>query len=59
MSLKPIKCYIILVGGGQLYTDFKGITELKVQGSRLILVSDVLYILNLGVNLFSTKKLYL
>ena len=56
-SLEPIKRRTISVGGGQLFADFKGIAELKAQGSGLILVLDILYIPNLGANLFSTKKL--
>ena len=58
-SLKPIKYRTISVGGGQLFTNFKGIVELKAQGSGSILVLDILYISNLGANLFSSKKLYL
>jgi hypothetical protein len=44
------------VGGGQLYADFLGIAELKVKGSGSILLSDVLYVPNLGVNLLSSRK---
>jgi hypothetical protein len=42
------------VGGGQLYANFLGITELKVKGSGSILLLDILYIPNLGVNLLSS-----
>jgi hypothetical protein len=58
LSLKPIKRCTISVEGSQLFANFKGIAELKAQGSKSILVSDILYIPNLGVNLFSSKKLY-
>jgi hypothetical protein len=48
----------ILVGGGQLFANEKGIAELKVKGSGSVLISNVLYIPQLGVNLLSTKRLY-
>ena len=47
-----------MVGGGQLFTNWMGTAELRVKGSGSILISDVLYILSLGVNLLSSKKLY-
>jgi hypothetical protein len=56
-SLVLIKRRTISVGGGQLFADCKGIAELYVQGSGSILVSDVLYVPNLGANLLSSKKL--
>ena len=37
-----------------MYADWKGIAELSVQGSGSILISDVLYVPNLGANLLST-----
>jgi hypothetical protein len=49
---------VILVGGSQLFVNKKGIAKLKVKGSSSILISNVLYILKLGVNLLSTKRLY-
>ena len=57
-QLTPIRRCTILVGSGQLYTNFIGTTKLKVKGSRSILLSDILYIPNLGVNLLSSRKLY-
>jgi hypothetical protein len=51
-QLIPIRRRTILVGGGQLYTNFIGTAELKVNGSGSVLLLDVLYIPNLGVNLF-------
>ena len=56
--MTPIRRRTILVGSGQLYTDFIGTTKLKVKGSRSVLLSNVLYIPNLGVNLLSSRKLY-
>jgi hypothetical protein len=55
--LEPIRRRTILVGGGQLYADWKGTAELRVEDSGSILISDVLYVPNLGVNLLSSKKL--
>jgi hypothetical protein len=55
--LTPIRRCTILVSSGQLYSDFIGTTELKVKGSRSILLSNMLYIPNLGVNLLSSQKL--
>jgi hypothetical protein len=56
--LTPIRRRTILVGGGQLYSDFIGTTKLKVKGSGSVLLSNILYIPNLGVNLLSSRKLY-
>ena len=55
--LIPIRQRTILVGGGQLYANWMGTAELQVKGSSSILISDVLYILHLGINLLSSKKL--
>jgi hypothetical protein len=55
--LVSIRQRTILVGGGQLYANQKGTTELKVKGSGSILISDVLYVPHLGVNLLSSKRL--
>jgi hypothetical protein len=57
LQLTPIRCRTILVGSSQLYSDFIGTTELKVKGSGSILLSNILYIPNLGVNLLSSRKL--
>jgi hypothetical protein len=56
--LVQIRRRTILVGGGQLFANWIGTTKLRVKGSGSILISDVLYIPNLGVNLLSSKKLY-
>ena len=48
---------MILVGGGQLYANWKGTAKLRIKGSGSILISDVLYVPKLGVNLLSSKKL--
>jgi hypothetical protein len=56
LQLIPIRRRTILVGGGQLYADFIGTAELKVKGSGSVLLSDVLYVPNLGVNLLSSRK---
>jgi hypothetical protein len=55
-QLIPIRHRTILVGGGQLYTNFIGTAELKVNGSGSVLLLDVLYIPNLGVNLLSSRQ---
>ena len=55
--LIPIRRRTILVGGGQLFADWMGTAELRVKGSGSILISNVLYVPNLGVNLLSSKKL--
>ena len=55
--LAPIRQRTILVGGGQLYANWKGTAELRVRDGSSILISDVLYVPNLGVNLLSSKKL--
>jgi hypothetical protein len=57
LPLIPIRRKTILVGGGQLFTNWMGTAELRVKGSGSILISDVLYVPNLGVNLLSSKKL--
>ena len=56
--LVSIRPRAILVGGSQLFANKKGIAKLKVKGSSSILISNILYILKLGVNLLSTKRLY-
>jgi hypothetical protein len=55
--LVQIRRRTILVGGGQLFADWIGTAKLRVKGSGSILISDVLYVPNLGVNLLSSKKL--
>jgi Pol polyprotein len=55
--LTPISRRTILVGGGQLYARWKGTAEIQVKDCRSILISDVLYVPNLGANLLSSRKL--
>jgi hypothetical protein len=52
-----LKGSTVIKSRGQLYSDFIGTAELKVKGSGSVLLSDVLYVPNLGVNLLSSRKL--
>ncbi len=54
----PIKRRTVKVGGGRLYTDFKGRIKIRVASVSLIL-EDILYIPSLGINLLLSRKLYL
>jgi hypothetical protein len=56
-SLVPIKRRTIRVGGGKLYSWHMGVCELKVPSGRTTLLKDVLFVLNLGVNLLSGRKI--
>ena len=53
----PIKRRVIKVGGGRLYADQYGTAVLRVPDSNEALLINVLYILLLGVNLLSGRKL--
>ena len=55
--LIPIKRRVIKVGGGRLYTDQCGTAVLRVPDSNEALFVNVLYILLLGINLLSRRKL--
>ena len=48
---------MILVGSSQLFTDQIGTTKLQIKSSSSILISNILYILRLGINLLLSKKL--
>ena len=54
----PIKRRVIKVGGGRLYADQYGTAVLRAPDSNEALLVNVLYILLLGVNLLSGRKLY-
>ena len=54
--LTRVKRRFIKVGGGRLYADYMGTVEMKVAGVSLLL-ENVLYVPNLGVNLLSSRKL--
>ena len=56
-SLVPIKCCTIRVGGGKLYSWHMGVCELRVPSGRTMLLKDVLFVPNLGVNLLSSRKI--
>src|SRR5436190_896624 len=55
--LVPIKCCTIRVGGGKLYSWHMGVCELRVPSGRTVLLKDVLFVPNLGVNLLSSRKI--
>src|SRR6266487_6849356 len=52
-----VKCCMIRVGGGKLYSWYMGICELRVLSRKTILLKDVLFVPNLGVNLLSSQKI--
>ena len=56
-SLAPVKRRTIKVRGGKLYLWHIGVCELRVLSRRTILLKDVLFVLNLGVNLLSSRKI--
>jgi hypothetical protein len=56
-SLAPVKRRTIKVGGGKLYSWHIGVCELRVLSRRTILLKDVLFVPNLGVNLLSSRKI--
>ena len=56
-SLVPIKHCTIRVGGGKLYSWHMGVCELRVPSGRTVLLKDVLFVPNLGVNLLSSRKI--
>lgn len=57
-AMTRIKRRSVKVGGGRLYADYMGQVEMKVEGISLLL-DDVLYVPDLGVNLLSSRKLCL
>ena len=56
-SLAPVKRRTIRVGGGKLYSWHIGVCELRVLSGRTVLLKDVLFVPNLGVNLLSSRKI--
>src|SRR5713226_6168793 len=49
---------MIWVGGGLIYTDYKGITELIYNDNSFLLLKDTLYIPGLRMNLFLIRRVY-
>ena len=56
-SLAPVKQRTIKVGGGKLYSWHMGVCEMRVPSGRTVLLKDTLFVLNLGVNLLSSRKI--
>src|SRR5436190_19745288 len=56
-SLGPVKRHTIKVGGGKLYSWHMGVCEMRVLSGRTVLLKDALFVLNLGVNLLSSRKI--
>src|ERR1700712_1457584 len=56
-ELIPISRRTIRVGGGVLFADYKGVVELRCDGDSCLLLPDVLYVPNLGVNLLSARRI--
>ena len=56
--LITIKRRTIMVGGGRLYLDQCRTARLQAQDGNKALLSSVLFVLNLGVNLVSSRKIY-
>ena len=53
----PIKRRKILVGGGEIYSDHRGVAELTCADGSSMLLKDVLFVPGLGVNLLSARRL--
>src|SRR5436190_4889331 len=56
-SLVHIMLNTIRVVGGKLYSWHMGFCELRVPSGRTVLLKDVLFVPNLGVNLLSSRKI--
>jgi hypothetical protein len=54
--LTKIRRRIVRVGGGVLYSEYRGTVEMRVKSGGFTLLSKVLYVPKLGVNLLSSKK---
>jgi hypothetical protein len=54
----PIKCRRIQVGGGVLYFDAKGTVDLMCKDGSSIVLKNLLYVLKLGANVLSARRLY-
>lgn len=55
--LIPIKRRTIKVGGGQLYAWYTGTVDIVCKDGSSLVLSDVLYVPNLGINLLSGKRM--
>ncbi|RFU24803.1 hypothetical protein B7463_g11531, partial [Scytalidium lignicola] len=53
----PIKRRRIKVGGGEMFAEYKGLAELKCDDGSSMLLQDVLYVPDLGVNLLFARRL--
>ena len=56
-SLVSIKQHTIRVRGGKLYSWHIGVYKLRIPSRRTMLLEDVLFVLDLGVNLLSSRKI--
>src|SRR5438045_2412537 len=56
-SLAPVKWHTIKVGRGKLYSCHMRVCEMRVLSGRTVLLKDALFVLNLGVNLLSSRKI--
>jgi hypothetical protein len=56
-TIKLIKARCVKVGGGELLTKHKGSVKLQCADGSSIILKDVLYVLRLGINLVSARKL--
>ena len=56
----PLKlCHkVIQVGGGKLYSTFRGVAEMVLADGSSALLSNCLLILNLNISLLLTKRIY-
>jgi len=57
----PLKPYRrgIKVGGGRIYSIYKGIVEMRLLDRSSTLLLDILYVPGLSINLLLVKKVYL
>ncbi|RFU24808.1 hypothetical protein B7463_g11534, partial [Scytalidium lignicola] len=53
----PIKHRRIKVGGGEMFAEYKGLAKLKCDNGSSMLLQDVLYVPDLGVNLLFARRL--
>ena len=56
--LRRILRRIIKVGGGRLYSDYKGTVKINLKDSIIINIFGVYYIPYLSANLLSDRKIY-
>ena len=57
MKLIPIVPKRVKVGGGELKSEFSGDVQMRCKDGSSMLLSDVLFVPNLGVNLLSVRRL--